>query len=176
MLQHLVFLLVGIVIGGGATWYRLHVQPPDLTTFTGKPKQVDADTIDFGAVRLRLHGIDAPNARGGKCTKDGKPWDCYKASNEAMAEFIGDRDVTCVWTGKRAQGRAVAICHVAGVSLNEWLVRQGWAVAFAHFSGDYIEAEDEARSKGRGLWQPGVRPPAKWWQRYHARPRYAGAT
>ena len=39
---------------------------------------------------------------------------------------------------------------------------QGWAVAFRKYSRDYVDAEDEARATGRGLWRGDFEPPWDW--------------
>lgn len=33
-----------------------------LADITGKPRIIDGDTIEIGGARIRLHGIDAPEA------------------------------------------------------------------------------------------------------------------
>jgi endonuclease YncB( thermonuclease family) len=32
------------------------------------------------------------------------------------------------------------------------MVEQGWAMAFRKYSLDYVDAEDDAREAGRGIW------------------------
>jgi endonuclease YncB( thermonuclease family) len=42
---------------------------------TGKPRIIDGDTLDVGGKPIRLHGIDAPEAKQ-TCTAGGKTWHC----------------------------------------------------------------------------------------------------
>jgi endonuclease YncB( thermonuclease family) len=48
--------------------------------------------------------------------------------------------------------RFVVLCTANGIDVNEWVVRQGWAVASRRFGDDYVDAEAEARAACRGLW------------------------
>ena len=55
--------------------------------------------------------------------------------------------------------RTVAVCLVGNEDINRWMTFQGWALAYRKYSGDYVDAEDEARVAGRGLWRGGFEPP-----------------
>ena len=46
----------------------------------------------------------------------------------------------------------VAICWIERVDLSEWMVRNGWAVAYTKYSGDYVSAEQEAAGSRKGVW------------------------
>lgn len=55
-------------------------------------------------------------------------------------------------------GRIVAVCSLAqpdgsSLDLNDWMVRQGNAVAYTRFTDEYVAAQEEARAARRGLWQ-----------------------
>ena len=59
---------------------------PAAGTITGKAEIVDGDTLVVGRVRIRLYGIDAPEA-GQKCKRDnGKPWNGGQAAIEALVQ------------------------------------------------------------------------------------------
>ena len=49
-------------------------------------------------------------------------------------------------------GRMIAKCSVAGVDLGEWMVANGWAVAYRFFSYEYTRAGQRAKSARRGIW------------------------
>ena len=51
---------------------------------------------------------------------------------------------------------ASAFVEIEGVAttLNEWLVREGWALNFEPYAkGQFKAAEEDARKEGRGLWR-----------------------
>jgi hypothetical protein len=51
---------------------------------------------------------------------------------------------------------------VEDVSLNSWMVRQGWALAFRRSSDAYIGEEDGAREEQRGIWSGAFIAPWDW--------------
>lgn len=56
------------------------------------------------------------------------------------------------------------MCSSRGVDLNGWLVAQGHAVAYRRYSTDYIDAEAEARTAKRSVWQREFDLPWAWRQ------------
>lgn len=56
----------------------------------------------------------------------------------------------------------VAKCNAGGRDIGNWLVSQGWAMAFTRYSTDYVEAEQGARDAKRGIWSGTVQPPWEW--------------
>ena len=62
--------------------------PTALAEITGKPRIIDGDTIENGGERIRLHGIDAPEA-GQLCTADGRRWACGQNATLALSQMIG---------------------------------------------------------------------------------------
>jgi endonuclease YncB( thermonuclease family) len=42
------------------------------------------------------------------------------------------------------------------------MVREGWAMAYRHYSLDYAAAEDTAREAKRGIWVSEFSPPWEW--------------
>jgi len=50
-------------------------------------------------------------------------------------------------------GRIVAVCSAGGEDLNAWMVRQGWALAYRHYSTAYVADEDAAHLAGAGIWR-----------------------
>ncbi len=51
---------------------------------------------------------------------------------------------------------------MAGVDLGEWMVAQGWAVAYYLFSYEYSRAEHRAESARRGIWASEFVKPWEW--------------
>jgi hypothetical protein len=61
-------------------------------------------------------------------------------------------------------GRVVAVCSAGGEDLNGWMVRQGWALAYRHYSTVYIPDEDAAHAAGVGIWRGTFEAPWDWRQ------------
>ena len=62
---------------------------------TGTPRIVDGDTIWIGESKIRLHGIDAPEARQ-KCLRGvGAAYRCGEASTNALRTLVGSQPVPC---------------------------------------------------------------------------------
>ena len=127
----------------------------------GPATVIDGDTIEIEGQRIRLHGIDAPEMRQ-SCRLDGNPWRCGRDAASALAGKIASRAVTCQDRGTDSYRRIVAKCAVAGVDLGEWMVANGWAVAYYIYSYDYTRAEQQAKSARRGIWASEFDLPSEW--------------
>ena len=108
-----------------------------LAVLTGTARVIDGDSLEINGERLRLHGIDAPESRQ-LCRRDGAPWRCGEDATRALAGMIGGRAVTCQELDRDRYGRMVVRCAVAGADLGEWLVVNGWAVAYRLYSYEYM--------------------------------------
>ena len=74
----------------------------------------DGDTLDIGPIRIRLHGIDAPEA-GQTCRRaNGKSWQCGTEATNRLAELVEGREIECSARDRDAYGRIVATCMVDG--------------------------------------------------------------
>lgn len=130
----------------------------DTATVTGRAKIVDGDTLDVGAVRVRLHGIDAPEA-GQRCQRaNGRDWQCGTVAMNRLAELAEGKDVECDALDRDAYGRVIAVCKAGGVELNGTLVDEGLAWAFVRFTADYAGQEATAKAAGLGIWQGEAEP------------------
>ena len=127
-------------------------------SISGTASVIDGDTIEIHGKRIRLHGIDAPESKQ-TCTAAGESWRCGQQAALALSEKIGRRPVTCDDRKRGKYGRTIAVCSVGGENLNEWLVSEGWALAYRAYSSDYVVAEDRARVAGKGLWRGEFTPP-----------------
>jgi endonuclease YncB( thermonuclease family) len=134
---------------------------PAPQTISGIPKITDGDTIRISGTRIRLHGIDAPEAEQ-TCTADGKEWRCGREATNALANIVGQHWVTCSRRDVDRYGRVVAVCRAGPIELSAWMVGNGWAVAYRRFSMDYVRDEDEARGARRGLWRGKFMMPWVW--------------
>jgi endonuclease YncB( thermonuclease family) len=59
-------------------------------------------------------------------------------------------------------GRIVAVCRAGGEDLNAWLVSQGGALAYRHYSTAYVDEEDVARAAQLGIWRGAFTAPWDW--------------
>lgn len=127
----------------------------------GTATVIDGDTIEIHGTRIRLHGIDAPESRQ-SCRRADRAWRCGQQAALAVSDFIGRRTVRCDPRDRDRYGRVVAVCYVAGVDLNAWMVRQGWALAYRRYSRDYVPAEAEAAHDRAGIWAGSFISPWEW--------------
>ena len=134
---------------------------PALSDISGIAHVIDADTIEVLGQRIRLHGIDAPEAKQ-TCRRNGAEWRCGRGATRALYDKIGNKPVRCEGQDRDRYGRVVAKCFFAGTDINEWLVQQGWAVAYVQYSQDYVGAEAFAKSERRGIWAGAFVGPQEW--------------
>jgi endonuclease YncB( thermonuclease family) len=119
----------------------------------GAARVIDGDTVEVAGERVRLFGIDAPEADQ-TCDLNGKPWKCGGYSAAQLAAEIGNSRVSCeVVTPRDRYGRAVAICHSRSRDLGAAMVRSGAATAYLRYSDRYARDESRARAARLGLWQ-----------------------
>ncbi|MDW8444821.1 MAG: thermonuclease family protein [Acetobacteraceae bacterium] len=121
----------------------------------------DGDTLTIAGTRIRLHGVDAPELDQ-TCLRDGLPWPCGREAAFALAQRVQGRAVSCRGVETDRFGRLVALCMVDGESLNRWLVREGWAVAYRRYTDAYVLDEWIAWWHRRGLWAGSFEPPESW--------------
>jgi len=135
-------------------------------TITGIPRITDGDSIRIGNIRIRLHGIDAPEARQ-TCMVHGEKWRCGWEATNALANIIGKHWVTCKRKDLDRYGRIVALCKVGPIDLSAWMVGNGWALAYRRYSKDYIADEKHAKTRRLGMWRGEFMMPWIWRRRYN---------
>lgn len=124
---------------------------------------VDGDTLDIAGTRIRVHGIDAPEADE-RCTRfNGAVWACGPwATEETRRRFQGEV-LRCHDLGERTHDRVVAQCLHEGEDIALALVRDGVVLSCPRYAAQhphsrpYMDAEKEAAFAGLGLH---VGPPA----------------
>ena len=130
---------------------------------TGRARVIDGDTLEIAAQRIRLHGIDAPEARQFCRGKDGA-WPCGAEATKALRSMIRNAAVSCIERDQDRYGRIVAVCFVGDGDLNAAMVLKGWALAYRQYSVDYVKAEAAAQTTRVGLWAGEFVPPWDWRQ------------
>src|SRR3954454_10304276 len=73
---------------------------PQGKPLAGHPEIVDGDTLRFGATRVRLTGIDAPEL-GQMCSDaNGQDYACGVAAKQFVVDFIGGAQTSCARSGR----------------------------------------------------------------------------
>ena len=161
-------LAVGLTISG--SWAVGGRSDDQLANLVGVAKVVDGDTLVINGTRIRLEGIDAPEA-GQTCKRRLLgAWACGTEATNALAHLVQDKQVRCEPRGLDKYGRTLAVCFLDQQDVNAWMVRQGLAWAFIKYSTSYVKEETEAKSLRIGVWQGEATPP--WEYREH---RWASA-
>jgi endonuclease YncB( thermonuclease family) len=135
---------------------------------TGTADVIDGDTLELGGTRIRLYGIDAPEMHQRCYDENGTADSCGQIAAAMLRQRIGGGAVACDPRDTDRYGRTVAVCRAGGADLNEWMVENGWAVAYRHYSLDYVAAEDDARARHAGIWAGRFENPRAW-RREHPR-------
>jgi endonuclease YncB( thermonuclease family) len=120
----------------------------------GQASIIDGDTLEIHGTRIRLWGIDAPESNQLCRDEDSSLYRCGARAANDLDAFVARRPVTCTPMNLDQYGRTVATCSVADGDLGEWLVHNGLALDWPHFSkGRYEAAQRNAERAGRGIWK-----------------------
>ncbi len=104
--------------------------------------------------KIRFHGIDAPESHQ----------DFGQASKKHLSELIYDRDIAVDVVDTDRYGRTVGKVFVGDTNVNLAMVQAGMAWWYRQYGAGETalqQAEEEARSARRGLWQS-PNPIAPW--------------
>lgn len=137
------------------------VQQSPATAIIGRATVIDGDTLEIHGTRIRLYGIDAPESSQ-LCIVKGKKSRCGQQAALALADKIGSGTVACEAKDRDRYNRVVAVCRAGGVALNAWMVAEGWAMAYRHYSSDYVQQETSASASKIGIWQGEFIAPWDW--------------
>jgi endonuclease YncB( thermonuclease family) len=131
----------------------------------GRAIALDGDSLEIGGERVRLFGIDAPEARQQCRNAEGQQYACGRAATRALAALLGAR-ASCTLVTHDRYARDVATCTAGGRDLGDAMVRAGHAIEYSRYSdGRYAEAEREARAAKRGVWAGTFEEPEAWRRR-----------
>ena len=124
---------------------------------------VDGDTIVVeGVGRVRLIGVDTPETVSTR-----RPVEFFGREASAFTKrLLEGRRVRLEYDRERTDryGRTLAYVHLAdGTFANAEIIRRGYGHAYTRFPFRHLDRfrqlEREARSAGRGLWNPAASPP-----------------
>ena len=137
---------------------------PSLTFagFAGPIVVIDGDTIDVGDVRVRIHGIDAPEQDQSCLSEQGIEWACGAwITDQVRTRFEGET-AHCIRVEIDKYGRVVATCVVMGDDLGQVLVSGGFAFAYRKYSMAYDLDERGAAKNDRGVHSSRVQNPSQF--------------
>jgi len=138
----------------------------EIVTFTREEvRVVDGDTIAITKAdkkwRIRLQGIDAPESKQTCISKaDNKIWNCGIESGEILKKELAPciAKTKCYVTiiGTDKYRRSIGIIKKSNgkdtIDINQYMVRNGWAVAYKQYSTAYVGDEDKAHIEKKGIW------------------------
>lgn len=129
---------------------------------SGTASVIDADTLELHSERIRLVGVDAPES--GQTCRDagGGLVRCGTIAANALDAWINRNPVTCLSEGRDRYQRILGRCFVRGQSMQDWLVRNGHAVAYRSYSTEFVPAELAAREAKAGIWAGEFVMPWDW--------------
>lgn len=128
----------------------------------GRVQVIDGDTWKVGGHKVRLFGIDAPEADQ-KCQRpSGETWACGRwVTAETKARYEG-KAASCTALDRDRYGRTVARCYVNDIDVGQAMVSDGLAFAYRRYSMDYDLDEKSAAVNDRGLHASRVQNPSEY--------------
>ncbi len=126
---------------------------------------IDGDTIIVDGDKVRLEGIDAPEMKQTCLNSNRKNYKCGSQARNALKAMLLSNNLKsfkCNVSGKDRYDRLIGECFIDQVNINEWMVRQGWAMAYLQYSKKYVEQEKSARAEKIGIWQGDFIKPWDW--------------
>lgn len=124
---------------------------------TGTATVRDANSIQIADVTYRLDGVDAPELDQVCIDDHADPWTCGLEARDQLTKLIKSRSVRCDDVGpeKNFGKRHRAICTADGdkATLNEQLVRLGYAIAREPIKANVKPAAAEAKTASSGIWK-----------------------
>lgn len=171
-MRHLSILtvLVSIAVATGiATQFSARSQQEEIS---GQATVIDGDTIEIHGTRIRLRGIDAPEAAQLCSDAAGKRYRCGQTASFALADYIGRSTISCApeisGSGRveTSYNRVIAICLLRGRDLGSWLIESGWAVPYWKYGGNkYRDEYNRAREAKLGIWSGSFEDPSAFRER-----------
>ena len=119
---------------------------------------VKAITPEGTKLKVRLYGIDAPETPKGKI--EGEPFG--DDSRKFLASLVGQKSVRVEIRDIDRYRRMVAILWLGERNVNLEMINAGMAEAYGEYlkqpyRGPFLQAEQEAKAQGKGIWTQGDR-------------------
>lgn len=129
---------------------------------SGKARVVDSNTLEIGARRVRLIGVDAPDLDQTCPTRKGETYPCGRVAAETLAKLVKDGPLVCRGDKTDAAGRILARCTIRGFDVGEQFVLTGRAFADPETGDAYRRAEGTAEKLREGMWRGEFQKPWVW--------------
>ncbi len=132
------------------------------TNIAGEAWVTDGDGIEVEGYSIRLAGLDAPEWDQLAKSQAGDWFNHGRHVKDILIREISGKQVRVSVWGYDRYDRVLGIVTYNGKDINEWLVREGHAIAVC--SDRYKQAETAARNAKRGRWGHAVpsMDPRKW--------------
>ena len=125
-------------------------------------KIIDGDTIILNSEKIRFYGIDTPEKKQKCKDKNGLSYPCGLVATNELKKIIISGKLFCKKKSTDRYRRSISTCYVNGIDISSLMVKNGWALAYRKYSKDYIDEENEAKEKKRGMWAGKFIVPWKW--------------
>ena len=152
------FLFIAVIFGP---------EPLSAAELTGKPTVIDARTLQVAGVKVRLYGIDTPDA-GQPCHWPAKDIDCGRISMTALLDLVAvSEKIICKPVPGAAPDNGVGYfrCTDDGSDIGENMVYTGWALPIPGDPAGYGVKAAIAEKRRHGMWRGKFEKPWVWRQR-----------
>ena len=117
-----------------------------------KAVPLSSGTLKSDEITISLAGLDAL-AADAQCTyASGNDWECGRWGKYALRRLIRGRSISCDVVERITENIVTASCDVAGVDINQWVVRRGWGRPSGEGDEKYDVALRAAKSDKLGQW------------------------
>ncbi len=120
-------------------------------SLTDQIRVIDGDSFTFKHIKIRLHGIDAPEIEQ-TCQVNSKTYACGQEAKIFLQSLLSEQTKCNVKRKDRYQ-RILAICFTGEQDINAKMVQAGHAIAYRRYSQDYIPQQEYAKKHGAGMWR-----------------------
>ena len=148
------------------------VKSDEIKLISGTVRVIDGDSIEINKKKIRLFGIDAPELKQ-ECLKESIPYFCGIVSKQNLKKYVQGKKINCEYTKLDRYKRILAICRLncffwgddpdcEKFSLNKYMVRSGYAIAYKRYSKKYLNDQEWAKKFKLGIWNGIFENPEEW--------------
>ena len=150
------------LLGALVALVALVVTPAPAEELSGAARVVDSNTLEIGARRVRLIGVDAPDLAQTCPARKGETYPCGRVAAQTLAKLVKDGPLACQGDRTDAAGRLLVRCSIRGFDVGEQFVLTGRAFADPDTGDAYRRAEGTAEKLREGMWRGEFQKPWEW--------------